>query len=369
MNVNLLSLSLFKIADICSDTCISRCSRACIVHYNYRTKRKTAHHKKIKYITASVTLKNIVVNSLHVLKQPAHQTSLVLHYTQMPYVHTYVHTCIWGLRDDELFPLPAAGGTVYTRWGKRSCPSGIGTLLLYRGRVAGSPYYTLGGGSNYLCMPDYPQYAGYTSGVQGWSIVGGGELESRDGPLRNVHNYDLYCAVCYVPRRQTSVMIPARYSCPRGWTREYWGYLMSSVSKSGFVDKRTMFECVDSRPDVIPGTGGETPHVSVFYHTEANCNGLQCPPYNPQKELTCVVCTRWSSWVHTYLEHESTEINYCTALGNRLCTAIRKYTSVCTWCMCICVWSLLMLKVIANCCIKLIKMFFFHSQCASTRRL
>ena len=32
--------------------------------------------------------------------------------------------------------------------------------------------------------------------------------------------------------------------------------------------------------------------VLYFYHVEANCNGMLCPPYDPQKELTCAVCTK-----------------------------------------------------------------------------
>ena len=186
---------------------------------------------------------------------------------------------------------PAAGGTVYTRWGKRTCPSGIGTELLYAGRAAGSPYGTLGGGSNYLCMPDDPEYDQFTAGAQGWGIVDGAEMYSRDGPLRSFQNQNVPCAVCFIPQRLTTVMIPAKMTCPTGWTKEYSGYLMCAVSKSGFTDKRTMFECVDGSPDTVPGEAGFNPGA-VFYHNEASCNGLQCPPYDAQKELTCVVCSK-----------------------------------------------------------------------------
>ncbi len=30
---------------------------------------------------------------------------------------------------------------------------------------------------------------------------------------------------------------------------------------------------------------------ALFFHVEAECGGMQCPPYDPEKELTCVVCT------------------------------------------------------------------------------
>ena len=85
-------------------------------------------------------------------------------------------------------------------------------------------------------------------------------------------------------------MIPARTSCPTGWTREYYGYLMSQPSlwpNHG----RTTFECVDKDQDSLSGSHANTDGV-VFYHVEANCNGLPCPPYNNYKELNCVVCTK-----------------------------------------------------------------------------
>ncbi len=85
-------------------------------------------------------------------------------------------------------------------------------------------------------------------------------------------------------------MIPARYECPTGWTREYYGYLMSGATLySGY--HRTMFECVDNDPDAVPGEGAHT-DPAVMFHVEAVCFGLDCPPYDPVKELTCVVCTK-----------------------------------------------------------------------------
>ena len=54
---------------------------------------------------------------------------------------------------------------------------------------------------------------------------------------------------------------------------------------------RNSFECVDKDPESIPGSAAET-LGALFLHVEATCNGLPCPPYNPQKELTCAVCTK-----------------------------------------------------------------------------
>ena len=182
-----------------------------------------------------------------------------------------------------------AGGVVYTRWGRNSCPSIAGTMLVYSGRVGGSWYCDKGGAANYLCMPDDPEYDSYQPGVQGHSFVYGTEYETGNTPLQHVYQDNVPCAVCHVADRDAVLMIPAKKSCPQGWVREYYGYLMSSTIL--YQDKRTMFECIDRNPDTVPGQG-ENRHGAVLYHNEANCNGMACPPYDPEKELTCVVCTK-----------------------------------------------------------------------------
>ena len=63
-------------------------------------------------------------------------------------------------------PGPTAGGVVYTRWGRTTCPTTSGTQLVYAGRAAGSWYDQRGGGAEYLCLPDDPNYLSYTNGVQ-----------------------------------------------------------------------------------------------------------------------------------------------------------------------------------------------------------
>ena len=81
-------------------------------------------------------------------------------------------------------------------------------------------------------------------------------------------------------------MIPGKTQCPASWREEYQGYLMSARH----THQRTLFECVDGEPENIRGSAANT-DGALFYHVEADCNGLPCGPYDPQKELTCVVCT------------------------------------------------------------------------------
>ena len=181
---------------------------------------------------------------------------------------------------------------VYTRWGKISCPNGTGTELVYAGRAGGSWFRHTGGGANHLCMPNDPDYLTYQPGVQGRSPVYGAEYQPWAGPLRAVHDHNVPCAVCYASTRVAVTMIPAKTRCPSTWTLEYSGYLMSAYrGDSRYVDYRTMFECVDKNPDSIPGSASDI-NGALFHHAEATCRGIPCPPYDPQKELTCAVCTK-----------------------------------------------------------------------------
>ena len=82
-------------------------------------------------------------------------------------------------------------------------------------------------------------------------------------------------------------MIPARITCPTSWTLEYNGYLMTSNAEHN----RQSTACVDKDAEAIPGLDADT-NGALFYHTEVVCNGIECPPYDAEKELTCAVCTK-----------------------------------------------------------------------------
>ena len=83
-------------------------------------------------------------------------------------------------------------------------------------------------------------------------------------------------------------MIPAKTSCPPSWTEEYEGYIMTENTNSNHF--RSTYECVDKSQESLPGSHGNVDE-SLFYHVEVVCGGLLCPPYDPAKELTCVMCT------------------------------------------------------------------------------
>ena len=108
-------------------------------------------------------------------------------------------------------------------------------------------------------------------------------------PIQGSSDHNVPCAVCYVSTRETVLMIPAKISCPASWTREYYGYLMSAH----ITHYRSNYECIDKDQESVPGSSANT-NGALFYHVEATCNGMPCPPYANQKELNCVVCTMYS---------------------------------------------------------------------------
>ena len=184
---------------------------------------------------------------------------------------------------------PPIGGATYIRWGRTVCPSDQGTQLVYSGRAGGTEYGHKGGAANYLCMPDDPDYLQYLGGAQGYSFVARVEYWFHSMPsLSSVNRHNVPCALCYVPTRSVAVMIPAKTQCPTNWTLEFNGYLMSEHN----VHYRTMYECVDKEPELLPGSQARSDPRLFFQPVEPRCNGLSCPPYDAGKELTCAVCTR-----------------------------------------------------------------------------
>jgi len=137
---------------------------------------------------------------------------------------------------------------VYVCWGHKSRPDG-GAQLVYEGRAGGSHYTHKGSGSNPQCLPLDPNYYTRQSGSPHYGYMYGAEYENTNGLVANTHDTDIPCAVCYVPTRNTFYMIPAKYTCPTGWTREYFGYLISEYH--GF--HRSQFSCVDH--SLIPVIG------------------------------------------------------------------------------------------------------------------
>ena len=184
-------------------------------------------------------------------------------------------------------PSPGSGGNTYIRWGRTVCPSVSGTSMVYSGWAAGSHFSHGGSGANYICLTTTPQYLNFSSARDSPGLVYGAEYEAvTNQPNIGVNDQEVPCAVCHATQRSV-LMIPGQHTCPTGWTREYYGYLVSAH----YQQKRSTYECMDVAPETITG-GHVNENGALFYHVEAKCGSLSCPPYENTKELTCAVCSK-----------------------------------------------------------------------------
>lgn len=111
--------------------------------------------------------------------------------------------------------LPSFGGAVYIRWGKRSCPASA--KIVYRGVAAGTHYSSPGGGSNYQCLAEDPEYgAQFAQGIQ--SYIGGVKYKYYESPgstQQNLHDSMVPCVACEAHKRQSKIMIPGNNKLER----------------------------------------------------------------------------------------------------------------------------------------------------------
>ena len=177
------------------------------------------------------------------------------------------------------------GGVSYIRWGSSECR--VDSDLVYSGKVGGSTSGHQGGGGDYLCLPKDPEYTlASKPGQQEHSTV---EDTIYINPIVNGSDMrNPTCAACFTLNRSVVVMIPGKTVCPSLWTMEYRGYLMSE----GISNWRTMYECIDERMEGVPESESSDVSGSHIYHVEASCDELGCPPYDGDKELACVVCSK-----------------------------------------------------------------------------
>lgn len=212
----------------------------------------------------------------------------------------------WNKLSDNL---PNYGGATYIRWGRSICP--VNSDLIYKGQMTGPDYFSAGGGSNYQCLPDDPEYdplapsrVAYSSLKPAWYHTIGPGFK---GPLfkKNVAYSTVPCAACETKQRVTQIMIPAKIRCPSDWTLDYKGYLMAEAEGDLYRDPpvyfktnhfRSSYVCVDAdaEPSNKPtGLQGGAP----IFPVAANCAGANalsnCPPYKADRTaLSCVVCSK-----------------------------------------------------------------------------
>ena len=170
--------------------------------------------------------------------------------------------CLLLLRELSVASGVLSGGVTYTRWGHNACPSVSGTQMLYTGRMSGAFYNQKGGGANFLCLPNNPEYHTLNTNLpQLYSKIYGTEYSA---PIVGSHNHNVPCAVCHATTRAAKVMIPAKTSCPPNWTREYYGYLQSEANLGD--RERTEFVCVDK--DQVSLYGSQSPPLPQAFSPE-----------------------------------------------------------------------------------------------------
>ena len=179
-------------------------------------------------------------------------------------------------------------GSTYIRWGRDDCPSGA--VALYSGRAAGTKWNVKGGTSDYLCLPDNPRYGStYTDAA---SPLYGVQYQRWPTSSPRAHYDNMPCVVCYIATRSAMFVQQASYLCPSGWSREYYGYMMSDGIGSG-RQGRTSSICVDANAKAVPGTGAELfPSLALFLSVECTNSELPCSPYVDGRILSCAVCTK-----------------------------------------------------------------------------
>ncbi|CAG2209132.1 unnamed protein product [Mytilus edulis] len=197
-------------------------------------------------------------------------------------------------------------GSTYVRWGRTSCAGSNGELIysgtyfkeryseqlnnelvkIDRGYTAGQYYASpLGGPANTLCLPNNPEIP--TSSYTYHTIDLYGTEYETNYFRNNSQDEDMPCALCRNNGSSSSVMIPGRRTCYAGWNVEYTGMLAAgshSHSASNFI-------CVDNDPEYIR-SGKASDNGHLMYVVNTKCGSLPCPPYEENRQVYCVVCSK-----------------------------------------------------------------------------
>ena len=107
--------------------------------------------------------------------------------------------------------------------------------ITFVGFAAGTYFKNTGGGVNYQCMPSSePEYNAYSAGGY-YARIGGAEYQTHNyGVFPDAaHDQNVPCARCYTDSRSSVMMIPAKRTCPSGWTKEYEGRIKWLITNIG----------------------------------------------------------------------------------------------------------------------------------------
>lgn len=168
--------------------------------------------------------------------------------------------------------------------------------------MAGSDHRSSGGGANFQCLPDDPEYSST-------------KIEATASSLRlvqyvetpNLVHHRVPCVACEAEQRLTMIMIPAKTRCPSSdWNLDYRGHLMTELETNGgepdnftAADIRgpRSFVCVDEHAESLTSKPVDSWIGGVLHAVRAGCTGggalMNCPPYKSDNSaLSCVVCSK-----------------------------------------------------------------------------
>lgn len=190
----------------------------------------------------------------------------------------------------------------YTRWGRTTCEEPA--TVVYTGIMAGSHYTHKGGGSNYLCLHDEPDYLDRikTPWQTEVATINGAEFQyagtsQKDRPFsfvnnngNNLNNHDLPCVVCMRSNRSSQIMIPGKFDCGgTEFSREYSGFLVSGHYNHAHTTEHI---CLDEAPETREG--GQADHNGALVNvarTSCTSGAPICPPYSNNYNIPCSVCS------------------------------------------------------------------------------
>ncbi|XP_071128191.1 uncharacterized protein [Mytilus edulis] len=178
----------------------------------------------------------------------------------------------------------SGGGDTYVRWGRSTCPSKNGTKLVYSGHAGGGWYNHPGAPAEPVCLPTDPNFL-QKSGSNN-AFIYGMEYESDTLGTKAIDN-DVPCSVCHV-QLGTTIMIPGKTTCNKGWTLEYAGNLAAGAVSH---PAPSTYVCIDLNPEYIHH-GSANYNGKLLYDVVGQCGSLPCPPYHEAYPLTCAVCSK-----------------------------------------------------------------------------
>ncbi|VDI42642.1 Hypothetical predicted protein [Mytilus galloprovincialis] len=156
--------------------------------------------------------------------------------------------------------------------------------LMEKRYTGGGMFHHPGRPAEPVCLPTNPNFV-KTSGTN-VAFIYGAEYANNFFASNSVHQ-DVPCSVCHV-QFGTTIMIPGKTRCHKGWKLQYKGNLAAGHSGHGGA---STYLCVDFNQQYMHG-GSANKNGYMLFDVVGQCGSLPCPPYHNAYPLTCAVCSK-----------------------------------------------------------------------------